>query len=112
MGLLQEQNCLKESDPAFPKEEEQTCENEAVIDNADCVDMGEEGTKDSEVNHQEEVRRNSLLKVAKMKKSAGFLTKKTKEKVPKQTAWDRFSRTSSKVPLLLKQGQGRMLSYV
>ena len=110
MGLLQEQNCLEE-DPAFPNEEEQTCENEALIDKADRVDMGEEGTKDSEVIDQE-VRRNSLLKVAKMKKSAGFLTKKTKEKVPKQTAWDRFSRTSSKVPLFLKQGQGRMLSYV
>lgn len=112
MGLLQEQNRPEESDPAFPKDEVQTCENEAVTDKSDCVDMGEEGTKDSEVNHQEEVRRNSLLKVAKMKKSAGFLTKKTKEKVPKQTAWDRFSRTSSKVPLFLKQGQGRMLSYV
>ena len=104
MGLLQEQNCLKESDPAFPKEEEQTCENEAVTDKSGCVVMGEEGTKDSEVIDQEEVRRNSLIKVAKMKKSAGFLTKKTKEKVPKQTAWERFSRTSSKVPHFMKQG--------
>ena len=53
MGLLQEQNRLKESDPAFPKDEVQNCENEAVIDKADCVDMGEEGTKDSEVIDQE-----------------------------------------------------------
>ena len=67
------------------------------------VEEGEKGeekeTKDSEVIDQE-VRRNSLIKVAQMKillKNAGALTKKTKEKVPKQTAWDRFSRTSSKV---------------
>ena len=102
MGLLQEQNCLEE-DPAFPREEEQTCENETLNDNTDWVDMGEQETKDSEVIDQE-VRRNSLIKVAKMKKSAGFLSKKTKEKVPKQTAWDRFSRTSSKVPHFMKQG--------
>ena len=67
------------------------------------VEEGEKGeekeTKDSEVIDQE-VRRNSLIKVAQMKillKNAGALTKKTKEKVPKQTAWERFSRTSSKV---------------
>ena len=67
------------------------------------VEEGEKGeekeTKDSEVIDQE-VRRNSLIKVAQMKillKNAGALTKKTKEKVPKQTACGRFSRTSSKV---------------
>ena len=87
---------MKESDSAFPKEEEQTCGNEALIDNTDCV--GE--TKDSEVI-DEEVRRNSLLKVVKMKKNAGALTKKSKEKVPKQTGWDR-SRARSKVELFLK----------
>ena len=85
---------MKESDSAFPKEEEQTCGNEALIDNTDCV--GEKETKDSEVI-DEEVRRNSLLKVVKMKKNAGALTKKSKEKVPKQTGWDRISRTRSKV---------------
>ena len=69
------------------------------------VEEGEKGeekeTKDSEVIDQE-VRRNSLIKVAQMKillKNAGALTKKTKEKVPKQTAWERFSRTNSKVTI-------------
>ena len=92
---MQDQNSLKESDPA---EEQQTSENERV------EVAEEEETKDSEVV-DEEVRRNSLIKVVKMKKNAGALTKKTKEKAPKQTLfWDRFSRTSSKVPLFFKQG--------
>ena len=72
------------------------------------VEEGEKGeekeTKDSEVIDQE-VQRNSLIKVARMKillKNAGALTKKTKEKVPKQTAWERFSRTSSKVTISWK----------
>ena len=111
MVNLQEQNRLKDSDPAFKKEKQETCENEAFPDKTDRADVGEEGSKDSEVIDQE-VGRNSLMKVVKVKKNAGALSKKTKEKVPKQTAWDRFSRTSSKVPLFLKQGQGRMLSYV
>ena len=96
-------------DPAIPKEIHQTCEKEAIIDKTDCVEVEkeeekEEETKESEVIN-EEVRRNSLIKVAQMKillKNAGALTKKTKEKVPKQTAWDRFSRTSSKVTISWK----------
>ena len=101
MVHLQEQNRLKDSDPAFKKEKQETCENEAFPDKTDRLDLGEEDTTDSEVIDQE-VGRNSLMKVVKVKKNAGALSKKTKEKVPKQMAWgDRFSRTSSKVPLLL-----------
>ena len=102
MVHLQEQNPPKDSDPAFKKEKQETCENEAFPDKTDRVDVGEEGTTNNEVIDQE-VGRNSLMKVAKMKKNAGALTKKSKEKVPKQMAWDRFSRTSSKVPLFLKR---------
>ena len=87
---------MKESDAGISEGEQQTCENKELIDQIDCLEVEEEETKDSEIIDQE-VRRPSLIKVAQMKKNAGFLTKKTKEKVPKQTAWDRFSRTSSKV---------------
>ena len=43
------------------------------------------------------LRRNSLAKVTQIKKNAAALTKKTKEKIPRQPAWGRFSKTSSKV---------------
>ena len=42
-------------------------------------------------------RRSSLVKVTQMKKNAGVLTKKTKEKNPKPAVLGRFSKTSSKV---------------
>ena len=49
------------------------------------------------------LRRNSLAKVTQIKKNAAALTKKTKEKIPRQPAWGRFSKTSSKVLFFLQK---------
>ena len=56
------------------------------------------------------LRRNSLAKVTQIKKNAAALTKKTKEKIPRQPAWGRFSKTSSKVLFFYRNEIKEMLT--
>ena len=58
------------------------------------------------------LRRNSLAKVTQIKKNAAALTKKTKEKIPRQPAWGRFSKTSSKVLFLRNDIKEILTSFV